>query len=365
MEIKAAVVFERSGAFQIEQLELSDPNDDEVLVRIVGVGICGTDLGARDGHLPIPPPPSVFGHEGAGVVEKVGARVTKVKPGDHVVLAWDYCGACTSCKAGKELYCLNFFLHNFHGARPDGSTTLRKDDHVIHSSFFCQSSFADFALANERNVVKVRDDVPLEILAPMGCGVMTGAGAVMNSLQPRPGASITIFGVGNVGMSAVLAAVVCGCTTIIGVDIHSDRLEMAKELGATQTVNAGEVDPVEAILDMTGGGTEFSLECVGNPKVLRQAVDVLPRLGVCGLLGVVPPGTEVSLDMDLLMNGRTVTGILGGDAVADLFIPKLIELYRQGRFPFDRLITFYPFDDINQAVEDMEKGQVFKPVLRL
>jgi aryl-alcohol dehydrogenase len=365
MEIKAAVVFERSGAFQIEQLELSDPNDDEVLVRIVGVGICGTDLGARDGHLPIPPPPSVFGHEGAGVVEKVGARVTKVKPGDHVVLAWDYCGACTSCKAGKELYCLNFFLHNFHGARPDGSTTLRKDDQVIHSSFFCQSSFADFALANERNVVKVRDDVPLEILAPMGCGVMTGAGAVMNSLQPRPGASITIFGVGNVGMSAVLAAVVCGCTTIIGVDIHSDRLEMAKELGATQTVNAGEVDPVEAILDMTGGGTEFSLECVGNPKVLRQAVDVLPRLGVCGLLGVVPPGTEVSLDMDLLMNGRTVTGILGGDAVADLFIPKLIELYRQGRFPFDRLITFYPFDDINQAVEDMEKGQVFKPVLRL
>ena len=364
MEIKAAVVFEKSGDFSIQQLEISEPNDDEVLVRIVGAGICHTDLGARDGHLPIPPPPSVFGHEGAGIVEKVGTRVTKVKPGDHVVLSWDYCGACTSCKAGKDPYCLNFFLHNFHGARPDGTTTLRKGDQVIHGSFFCQSSFADFALANERNVVKVRDDVPLEILGPMGCGVQTGAGAVMNTLQPRPGASIAIFGVGTVGLSAVLGAVVCGCTVIIAVDIHPDRLEMAKELGATHTVNACEVDPVKAILDITGGGAEFSLECVGNPKVLRQAVDVLPRCGVCGLLGVVPPGTEVSLDMDAIMNGRTVRGIIEGDSIPDLFIPKLIDLYSQGRFPFDRLITFYPFDDINQAVEDMEKGRVIKPILR-
>jgi aryl-alcohol dehydrogenase len=364
MEIKAAVVFEKGGPFRIERLELDDPHDDEVLVRIVGVGICHTDLGARDGHLPIPPPPSVFGHEGAGVVERVGARVTKVKPGDHVVLAWDHCGACAACKSGKELYCLNFFLHNFHGARPDGTTTLRQGAQAIHGSFFCQSSFADWALANERSVVKVQEDVPLEILGPMGCGVMTGAGAVMNALRPRPGASIAVFGVGPVGMSAVLGAVVCGCTTIIAVDISADRLEMAQELGATHTINAGEVDPVEAILNITDGGAEFSLECVGNPKVLRQAVDVLPRLGVCGLLGVVPPGTEVSLDMDLLMNGRTVTGILGGDAIPDLFIPKLIELYRQGRFPFDRLITFYPFDEINQAVADMENGRVIKPVLR-
>jgi aryl-alcohol dehydrogenase len=166
-------------------------------------------------------------------------------------------------------------------------------------------------------------------------------------------------------MSAVLGAVVCGCTTIIAVDIQAGRLEMAKELGATHTINASEVDPVEAIRDLTGGGAEFSLECVGNPKVLRQAVDVLPRLGVCGLLGVVPPGTEVALDMDLIMNGRTVKGILGGDAIPDLFIPKLIELYRRGRLPIDRLITFYHFDDINQAVEDMEAGRVIKPVLRL
>jgi len=365
MEIKAAVVFETGGEFRIEQLELTDPNDDEVLVRIVGVGICHTDLAGRDHHLPIPGPPSVFGHEGAGVVEKVGARVTKVKPGDHVVLSWDCCGTCSSCRSGKDTYCLNFFLHNFHGARPDGTTTLRKDDQVIHGSFFCQSSFADFALANERNVVKVRDDIPLEVLAPMGCGVMTGAGAVMNSLRPRPGASIAVFGVGTVGMSAVLAAVAVGCTTIIGVDVHPDRLEMAKDFGATHAINASEVDPVEAIRDITGGGAEFSLECVGNPQVLRQAVDALPRCGVCGLLGVVPPGTEVALDMDLLMNGRTVKGIIEGDAIPGLFVPRLIDLYSQGRFPFDRMISFYPFDEINQAVADMEEGRVVKPVLRL
>jgi aryl-alcohol dehydrogenase len=365
MKIKAAVVFEKSGEFSIESLDLSEPNDDEVLVKVVATGICHTDLAARDGHLPIPEPPSVFGHEGAGIVEKVGARVTKVKPGDHVLLAWDYCGVCSSCKQGKELYCLNFFLHNFHGARPDGTTTLRKGDQEIHGSFFCQSSFADYALANERNVVKVRDDIPLEILGPLGCGVMTGAGAVMNSLQAKPGSSIAVFGAGPVGMSAVLAAVVCGCTTIIAVDIKPERLKAAKELGATHTVNPSEVDPVKTILDITGGGAQYSLECVGNPKVLRQAVDVLPRLGVCGLTGVVPPGTEVSLDMDLIMNGRTVRGILGGDAIADLFIPKLIELYHQGRFPYDKMITFYPFVEINQAVEDMEKGRVIKPVLRM
>jgi aryl-alcohol dehydrogenase len=275
------------------------------------------------------------------------------------------CGSCTSCRAGHDTYCENFLALNFSGARPDGTTTLRKGDQVIHGSFFGQSSFANFALAEERNIVKVPEDIPLEILGPMGCGIQTGAGAVMNALQAGPGTSIAIFGVGPVGMSAVLGAVVCGCTTIIAVDISPERLKMAEELGATHTINAGDVNPVEAILDLTGGGPNFSLECVGNPAVFRQAVDVLPLLGVCGLVGVVAPGTEVTLNMDLIMNGRTVRGIIEGDAIPDLFIPKLIELYKQGRFPFDRMITFYPFEEINKAVEEMEKGLVIKPVLRL
>jgi len=295
----------------------------------------------------------------------VGGRVTKVEPGDHVVLGWDYCGECVACKTGRELYCFNFFRHNFHGARTDGTSTLHQGDQSVHGAFFCQSSFAELALANQRNVVKVRDDIPLEILGPLGCGIMTGSGAVMNSLRPRPGSSIAIFGAGNVGLSAVMGAVICGCTTIIAVDINAEHLKMAVELGATHTIDAREVDPVEAVLDITRGGAEFSLECVGNPKVFRQAVDVLPRLGVCGLTGVVPPGTEVSLNMDLIMNGRTVRGILGGDAIPDLFIPKLIDLYSRGKLPYDRLITFYPFEKINQAVEDFEKGRVIKPVLRM
>jgi aryl-alcohol dehydrogenase len=368
MKIKAAVLREISGPFKIEEVELDEPRDNEVLVRIVGSGICGTDLGARDGHLPIPPPPSVFGHEGAGVVEKVGARVTKVKPGDHVVIGWSSCGACIQCRSGYDAYCMNFFPLNFGGARPDGTTTLRKGNQSIHGSFFGQSSFANFAVTGEGNVVKVREDVPLDILGPMGCGIRTGAGAVMISLHPRAGASIAVFGVGPVGMSAILAAIVCGCTTIIAVDINADRLEMAKKLGATHTINSGKADPVAAIQEITGEGADFTLECVGNPKVLRQAVDSLPRggprCGVCGLLGVVAPGTEVALDMDKVMNGRTIKGIIAGDSVQDLFIPILIDLYRQGRFPFDRLITFYPFDEIEKAVEDMEKGKVVKPVLR-
>ncbi|MBN1105491.1 MAG: NAD(P)-dependent alcohol dehydrogenase, partial [Deltaproteobacteria bacterium] len=298
MKIKAAVVFETSGKFSMEQLELSEPNDKEVLVRIVGSGICHTDLAGRDQHLPIPLP-SVFGHEGAGVVERVGPRVSRVKAGDHVTLCWMCCGACPSCKSGNDPYCQNFLPLNFSGARPDGTTTMRKGNQVIHGNFFGQSAFADYALAEEGNVVKVPKEVPLEILGPLGCGIMTGAGAVINSLKARAGQSIAIFGAGTVGMSAVLGAVVCGCTTIIAVDVHPDRLQVARELGATHTVNAAEGDPVEAVKEITGGGPNFSLECVGNPAVFRQAVDVLPLLGVCGLIGVVAPGTEVSLNMDL------------------------------------------------------------------
>lgn len=365
MKTQAAVVFEKAGRFSIEQLNLADPLETEVLVRTVATGICHTDLAARDQHMPAPLP-GVFGHEGAGVVEKVGGRVSKVKPGDHVALSWLCCGTCPSCKSGQDPYCVDFQLLNFvAGSRTDGTTTLRKGDQVIHGNFFGQSSFAEFVLADERSVVKAPKDVPLEILGPLGCGVQTGAGAVMNTLGTRPGSSIAVFGVGPVGMSAVLAAVVCGCTTVIAVDIQNERLKKAKEFGATHTINASETEPVGAIREITGGGPNFSLECVGNPSVLRQAVDCLPRLGVCGLIGVVAPGTPVTLDMDHIMNGRTVRGIIEGDSIPDIFIPKLIELYRQGRFPFDKMITFYSFDEINRAAEDMEKGRVIKPVLRM
>lgn len=364
MRTRAAVVEGASAPFDIVDVELGPMREHEVLVRIVGVGICHTDLAARDQHIPMPLP-AVLGHEGAGVVEEVGSAVTRVRPGDTVVLTWTCCGTCAACRAGQYTYCEDFFRDNLaNGSRPDGSATIHRDGEVVHGHFFAQSSFAHHALAPEGSVVPVQTDMPIESLAPLGCGVMTGAGAVMNDLRPRPGDSVAVFGIGTVGLSAILAAVVCGCTTVIAVARRAERLEVARRMGATHTVNATETDPVEAIRDITAGGVDFSLECVGKPAVLRQSVDVLRRRGVCGLLGAVAPGTEVTLDMDLLMNGRDVRGIIEGNAVPDLFLPRLLELHAQGRFPYTDLISTYDFDDINQAVEDMEQGRVIKPVLR-
>jgi aryl-alcohol dehydrogenase len=365
MRTSAAVVREPAGDFVIEELDLDEPRDDEVLVRIVATGICHTDLAARDQHLPVLLP-AVLGHEGAGVVEAVGARVSAVRPGDHVVLTWTCCGTCRACRSGQYSSCERFFAFNIaNGTRPDGTATLWSDGRVVHGHFFGQSSFALHAIAGERSVVRVRDDVPLDLLAPLGCGVQTGAGAVMNTLRPRPGASIAVFGAGTVGLSAVLAALVCGCTTVVAVDTNPARLALATELGATHVVDASRDDPVEAVRCITDGGPDFSLECVGKPAVFRQAVDVLPRRGVCGLLGAVAPGTEVTLDMDLIMNARTVRGIIEGDAVPDLLIPRLVDLYAAGRFPYTRLIKPYPFKAIDDAVADMEAGRVVKPVLRM
>lgn len=345
-------------------MELDEPRADEVLVRIVGVGVCHTDLKARNQTRPVPLP-AVLGHEGAGIVEYVGRQVTKVKPGDHVVLSYNFCGICSNCQQGKAAYCQRVIACNFGGTRLDGSTTLRQQGEIIHGAFFNQSSFATYALASERNVVKVRRDAPLEILGPLGCGIQTGAGAVLNSLGVRAGTSIAIFGAGSVGLSAIMAAVIAGCTTIIAVDIKPNRLQLALELGATHTINSLEADnPAQIIADLTCTGVDYALETSGLPAVFRQAVDSLAILGVCGLIGGASPGTEVSFEMNHILLGRTVRGIIQGDSIPDIFIPRLIELHLQGRFPFDRLIDFYTLAEINQACADSEAGVVVKPVLR-
>ena len=363
MKIKAAVVHEKAGPFVIEEIDLDEPRADEVLIRIVASGLCHTDLAARDQHLPAPLP-AVFGHEGAGVVERVGANVTSVQAGDHVVMSYLSCGVCPACKKGAPGHCVQFHPLNFGGARMDGSLTMRKGKEGIHGSFFGQSSFATHVLATGRNVVKVPQDIPLEILGPLGCGIQTGAGAVINSLGARPGSSIAVFGAGSVGVSAIMGAVVCGCTTIVAVDVHDGRLEGAKGFGATHVINSAKTDPVQEILKVTGGGIDYSLDCTGIPKVLRQAHDSLAVGGTAGLVGAAPPGTEVDLEMQALLNGRGVIGIVMGDCVSSIFIPQLIDLYKAGRFPFDRMMTFYPFDRINQAAEDSEKGRTLKAVLR-
>ncbi len=364
-EITAAVVRKKGGPFRVERLTLEEPRPDEALIRIVATGMCHTDMVARD-QLYTVPLPVVLGHEGAGIVERVGSSVKKIAPGDHVVLTYMWCGHCKPCLNGDLTYCENFYPLNFGGAREDGSTATQDKQGAVHDHFFGQSSFGTYALAHERNVVKVPAAAPLELLGPLGCGIQTGAGAVMNALKVRPGSSFAAFGGGAVGLSAVMAARVAGATTIIAADVVPSRLALAKELGATHTVNSRETDPVEAVRKITGGGADFTLESSGRPAVLRQAIDALAIKGVCGIVGAPALGTEASFDVNGVMTtGKRIIGIIEGDSVPDLFIPSLVELYQQGRFPFDKLVKFYPLDQINQAAEDSEKGITIKPIVRL
>ena len=364
-EITAAKKKKKGGPFRVETLTLEEPRPDEALIRIVATGMCHTDMVARD-QLYTVPLPVVLGHEGAGIVERVGSSVKKIAPGDHVVLTYMWCGHCKPCLNGDLTYCANFYPLNFGGAREDGSTATQDKQGAVHDHFFGQSSFGTYALAHERNVVKVPAAAPLELLGPLGCGIQTGAGAVMNALKVRPGSSFAAFGGGAVGLSAVMAARVAGATTIIAADVVPSRLALAKELGATHTVNSRETDPVEAVRKITGGGADFTLESSGRPAVLRQAIDALAIKGVCGIVGAPALGTEASFDVNGVMTtGKRIIGIIEGDSVPDLFIPSLVELYQQGRFPFDKLVKFYPLDQINQAAEDSEKGITIKPIVRL
>lgn len=360
---RAAIVRKTGGPFVLEDVSFEEPRDDEVLIRIKGVGICHTDIVVRDQAFPVPLP-LILGHEGSGVVEKVGRSVTKVLPGDHVALSFASCGACANCIKGLYGYCIDLVGRNFGGSRPDGtSPCCGVDGGRINAYFFGQSSFAEKAIATERSVVKIPKDVPLEIMGPLGCGLQTGAGAVMNSLKASAGDSIAVFGIGAVGMAAVMAAQIVGCTRIIAIDLNTDRLAMARELGATHSIDASKEDPIEKVREITGEGAQYSLECTGNAKVARQAVDCLRLTGVCGIVGLTSPGTEVSLDLNSLLFGRTVRGIIEGDSIPDIFIPQLIEHYRQGAFPFDRLIRTYHFDQINGAVAAAERGDVLKAII--
>lgn len=364
MDISVAVTRDASAPFAVEPARLEDPREDEVLVRIAGVGVCHTDLLARDQAYPMPLP-AVLGHEGSGVVEAVGPAVTKVAPGDHVVLTFRSCGACRNCLRAKPGYCENIFELTYAGARCDGTSGLTQNGVALHGDFFGQSSFATHALAHEGNAVRIREDVPLELMGPLGCGVQTGAGAVLHSLEARPGSSIAIFGSGAVGLSAVMAAGIAGCGTIVAVDIVPERLELARELGATHAIDASSDGAGAAVEAAAPGGLDHALDTTGRPETVRLAVDALAPLGVFGLIGGSPLGTEVMLDQNhLLFGGRTVRGIIGGDAIPDLFIPQLVEFHLQGRLPFERMVSFYDLEEINRAVEDTESGRTIKAILR-
>ncbi|WP_159501377.1 NAD(P)-dependent alcohol dehydrogenase [Microbacterium sp. 18062] len=366
MNVKAAVVEELGKPLEIRQLQLDEPQANEVQVRIVATGVCHTDAVVRDGWMPTRPP-IVLGHEGAGVVEKVGAGVDHLRPGDHVVLSVNSCGTCRSCLSGHPAACVNIFAHNFAGSRIDGTTAYSYADGTpVKSHFFGQSSFSERVNASVRSVVKIPEDFPLELAGPLGCGIQTGAGAVLNVLRPGPGGTFVVFGAGAVGLSALLGAVASRVGTIIAVDVNDDRLALATELGATHVINGMNEDAVARVLDLTGGGVQTALDTTGNARVFRQMIDSLAMSGHAGALGAAAAGSEGVIDLPgALARGIRITWIVEGDAVPQLFIPELIALHRAGDFPFDRLIKTYAFDDINTAFADSESGEALKPVVLL
>jgi len=298
----------------------------------------------------------VLGHEGAGVVAEVGKDVKAVKPGDHVVLSYQSCGHCRQCRQGRPAHCEHFWEANFDFARLDGSNAYERSG--VRGHFFGQSSFATHTLATERNLVKVASDLPLELLAPLGCGFQTGAGTVLNSLNVPQGASIAIFGTGAVGLAAVMAARIVGAAPIIGVDIVPGRLKLARQLGATHIIDSSKEDVASRLTAATGSGVDYVLEITGSPDMYQLAVEVLNPQGSVAL--IARPGGATSLS-----RGRKTVGIIQGDAVPQDFIPKMIEMYRAGQFPIDRLIKFYDFNEINRAIEAARRGDTIKPVLRL
>jgi aryl-alcohol dehydrogenase len=358
------VVREPGGPFLLEQVELSGPRSDEVLVEIVASGMCHTDLLVRDSRPECLP--AVVGHEGAGIVREVGSEVRGVVPGDSVVLSFPSCGACSRCLTGRSAYCDHIAALKFRCRRPDGSVaTTDAHGEPVGDHFFGQSSFGTFAVVSARSVVKVPEDTDLRTAGPLACGVQTGAGTVLDVLRVGPGSSVAVFGAGSVGLCAVMAAHLCGATTIIAVNRRPSRLQLAAEFGATHLVCPREVDPVEAIKDATGGrGVQFAFETTGDPTVFSAAVRSLDSLGTCAYVGTAPPTVSGGLPLlEAMTKGLTVRGVLQGDSTPSQSIPRLLELHRQGRLPFDRLITHYGLDRINQAAADCSDGEVVKPVL--
>jgi len=361
---RAAVVESGGAPFTVSDVELDDLRDNEVLVRMVASGLCHTDLGVASGGLPFPLP-GVLGHEGAGVVEQVGSRVTSVHPGDHAVLSFTSCGACANCRDGHPAYCATWLPANLiGGVRGDGSATITRDGQALGGHFFGQSSFAERAIVDERSIVKVDPSVPLASIAPLGCGVQTGVGAVWNVLAPRPGSSVVVLGAGAVGLSSVMAAAMSPAARIIAVDRVAERLELARELGATDTIEAGDGSLADAIRELTlGAGADGIVETTGSTAVLRQGVDALAARGTLVIVGAPPFGSEVALDVNGMLGGKRVVGLTLGDSETQTLIPALVALVAQGRLPIHRLITEYRFDDIGQAVQDMASAKSIKPVL--
>lgn len=364
MRITAAVVKEKGGQFELEKMELDEPRAEEVLVKIIATGTCHTDMAVRDNFNGASQYPIVLGHEGAGIVEKIGSNVTQVAVGDHVVLTFGYCLHCRNCQSGLPAYCDYFLPLNFGGSRLDGSHSHHLDGNDLHDNFFSQSSFATYSIAHQNNVIRVPKEAPLELLGPLGCGIQTGAGAVINSLKVSAGKSIIISGAGAVGLAALLAAKASSAGIIVAVDINADRLAFAKELGATHTINSLQENVVEALRKIAPGGFDFAFDTTGRNDVINNSIAALRSHAKIGIVGAASKPLEIDMNA-YVGRGIQLIGIAEGDSVPNDFIPAMVRMYLNGQFPFDKLIKKYTFEDINKAIEDSEKGISIKPVIMI
>lgn len=371
METIAAIADREAEGFRIASVTLDDLRDDEVLVDVVAVGMCHTDLSAASGVIPFPLP-GVLGHEGAGRVRAVGGAVTRVRPGDPVLMTFTSCGRCRQCRGGHPAYCEHHLPWNLlGGARADGTHTMTDADGApLHAHFFGQSSFARHAIVDERSLVALPADIgddEIALYAPLGCGLQTGAGAVLNVLRPAPDDVLAVSGAGAVGLAAVMAAQAIAVQRIIVVDRVPERLQLARELGATDVVDAADLEAADvaaALRELCGeAGVQAAVETTGNVGVLETMIAALGVGGTCAVVGAPRAGSRASFDVNAHLPGRRIVGVTLGDSEPERFVPQLIALHRSGRFPIERLERRYPFADIGVAAADAASGRTIKPVL--
>jgi S-(hydroxymethyl)glutathione dehydrogenase / alcohol dehydrogenase len=360
--VRGAVLFNFHEALKVEALELKPPRADEVVVKVAASGVCHSDLSVQQMKLPVPPP-AVLGHEGAGIVEEVGKDVTTLKTGDHVVLSWvENCGRCH--------YCINGTVHlcdkNQQGLMTGEENVFRKGDIDI-ARMAGVGSFADHTVVRATAAIKIPDDVPLDRACLVGCGVMTGVGAVINTAKVRPGQTVAVFGCGGVGLNVVQGAALSGASRIIAVDLSKSKLELAKAFGATDVVDAsGGTDAADAVRELTGGlGVDYAFEVIGAPPVIVQAFLSVKRGGKVIVVGVPPFGSEVPIPgFSLPLEEKSVIGSLYGSANMRRDMPKLIDLYMRGRLKIDELVSRrIKLDDVNAAFDAIEKGEVARSVI--
>jgi aryl-alcohol dehydrogenase len=359
MDITAAVTDAAGAGFKLRSVQLDEPRADEVLVSVRAVGVCHTDVLCADGVFPAPLP-GVFGHEGAGVIEALGSSVRGFEVGDRVVMSFDSCGECLSCRRGAPAYCDQFMALNFTGTRSDGSSALSGENGRLASHFFGQSSLATHAIARARTLIKIDDDVPFEVAAPLGCGVQTGAGAVLNVLGVRAGTTIAVMGLGGVGLGAIMASQLCGAGLAVGVDPVATRRELSLELGADVALDPLAPDFADRLADV--GGLDYVVDTSGQPAVITAGFDALRKRGALALIGG-PATPTYEFGAYALLDGRSVRGLTMGESVPQQFVPMLLEHWRKGRFPVDRIVSTYPLVEIDKAIAAMRGHEIIKPVL--